>query len=172
MKVKSKARHIHISPRKCRKVTDLVRGKDANQAEVQLKYLSKRSSDPILRLLNSAIASAEHNHNLDKDNLFISEIYVDEGPTLKRWMPRAFGRTYPIMKRTSHITLILDEKVKGKKKKTAVKTGKKIKEKKVENKKEEKAKTGKEKFRKDNIAKDKTKTDKGMLKKIFRRKSV
>lgn len=119
MKVFARLKHIRISPKKIRLVTDLVRNMDASKAEVQLKFLNKRAAKPVLKVLSSAIANASHNFEIEKDNLFISEIQVNEGPTIKRWRARAMGRAAPIMKRTSHIILILETKkgIKAKKKK-------------------------------------------------------
>jgi len=110
MLFKAKLGHLRISPRKVRLVTDLIKGLPVKQAEIQLKFLTKRSVEPILKLLNSAVANAKNNNDISKDNLFISNIIVDVGPTLKRWRPRAMGRASSIMKRTSHITLILSQK--------------------------------------------------------------
>ncbi len=109
-----------MSPRKVRLVADLVRGMDAKKAETQLKFLTKRAARPFLKLLNSAVANASHNFDVEKDNLFISEIQVNEGPTLKRWRARAMGRAAPIMKRTSHINLVLETKKEVKKKKKKI----------------------------------------------------
>ena len=89
------ARYVRISPRKVKIVIDLIRGKSANEA---------------LAILKSAIANAENNLDLNKDDLYVAEIYADQGPTLKRVMPRARGMAFQIRKRTSHITVILDEK--------------------------------------------------------------
>jgi len=110
MKVTAKLNNLRISPRKVRLVVDVIRGLGVGDAKVQLNFLIKRSSKPILKLLNSALANAKHNFELDDTYLYISEIYVTEGPTLKRIMPRAMGRAFHIMKRTSHITMVLDEK--------------------------------------------------------------
>jgi large subunit ribosomal protein L22 len=114
MQVKASLNNLRISARKVRSVVDVIRGMDAVQAQARLKFVPKRSSDPILRLLNSALSNAKNNFNLDEKNLFISKITVDSGSSLKRWMPRAMGRATPILKRTSHINLVLDEKVPGK----------------------------------------------------------
>ncbi|MBU1177219.1 MAG: 50S ribosomal protein L22 [Patescibacteria group bacterium] len=109
MLFKAKLNHLRISPRKVRLVTDLIRGLPVKQAEIQLKFLTKRSSIPILKLLNSAVANAKNNGSISKDNLFVSDVRVDVGPTLKRWRARAMGRASAIMKRTSHITLTLNQ---------------------------------------------------------------
>ena len=105
--VKAKLKYLRISPRKVRLVVDLIRGLKVVEAEKQLRFLNKRAARPILKLLKSAIANAGKN-NLTKENLRIVNILVDAGPSLKRWMPRAMGRATPIMKRTSHITMILE----------------------------------------------------------------
>ena len=132
MPVIAKLNYLRISPRKIRLVTDLIKGLDVTEAKHQLRFLTKRAAQPLAKLLDSATANAQHNFNLDKNNLYIAKILVNQGPTLKRWMPRAFGRATPIAKRTSHITLVLEEKAKlpesEKKKK---KVTKKIKEKKI-----------------------------------------
>ena len=110
MQIKASLNNLRTSPRKVRLVTNLIKGLDVSNAQGQLRFLNKRVSAPILKLLNSATANAKHNFDIEKNNLFISSILVGEGPTLKRWLPRAFGRATPIMKRTSHITLVLGEK--------------------------------------------------------------
>jgi large subunit ribosomal protein L22 len=109
MEIKATAKFIKISPRKVRLVASLVRGVKTSTADNQLKFLNKKATLPIRKLLLSAVANAVNNFDLDKDNLFVKEISVNEGPTLKRWMPRARGRATAIMKRTSHIDLILGE---------------------------------------------------------------
>jgi len=98
-------------------VADIIRGKDAKEAEVQLKFLARRAAEPLLKLLDSAVANASHNFGIEKDNLYISELQINEGPSLKRWMPRAMGRSAQIMKRTSHIILVLEtrKEIKAKK---------------------------------------------------------
>jgi len=108
--ITAKLRHLRISPRKVRLVVDLIRGMDATEAEKQLKFLPQRAARPVLKLLNSAVANALNNFKAIKENLFITKIAVDPGPTLKRWLPRAMGRATPIMKRTSHITIVLESK--------------------------------------------------------------
>ncbi len=114
MQVKAQLNNLRISPRKVRLVTDLIRGLDVVKAKSQLQFLIKRSSKPILKLLNSAIANAKHNFKLsDESNLYISEIIVNGGKMLKRTMPRAMGRAYQIKKRTSKILMVLDERVKS-----------------------------------------------------------
>jgi len=108
--ITAKLKHLRISPRKVRLVADLIRGLDVMAAESQLKFLTKRSAAPVLKLLSSAIANALKNYGLAKENLYVSDIKVDSGPSLKRWRARAMGRAAAILKRTSHITITLKEK--------------------------------------------------------------
>lgn len=110
MEVKASARYVRIAPRKVRVVIDLVRGKSVNEALALLKFVPKRASEPIAKVIASAAANAEHNYNLNKDNLVISQAFVDQGPTLKRYHPRQRGQAFPILKRTSHITVMVKEK--------------------------------------------------------------
>ncbi|MBO8158044.1 50S ribosomal protein L22 [Thermosyntropha sp.] len=110
MEARAVARYLRISPFKARQVADLIRGKDVHEAMGILKYTNKRSAPMIQKVLKSAIANAEHNYDMDSDDLYISEIYVDEGPTIKRMRPRAYGRADLRRHRTSHITVVLREK--------------------------------------------------------------
>lgn len=125
--VKASARFVRITPRKVRLVIDQLRGLDADKAIDNLQFVHKAATRPVAKLLNSAIANAENNFQIDKKDLFVKKIVADDGPTLKRYQPRAFGRSTVIRKRTSHINLILGVK-EGAKLKTAPK--------KVENKEE------------------------------------
>ncbi len=109
MQVKAKAKYIRMSPTKIRLVADLVRGLETNKALSQLAYSKKWAAKPVEKLVNSAVANAVNNFELDKNNLYIREIKVNEGPVIKRWMPKAFGRAGQILKRTSHIDLVLAE---------------------------------------------------------------
>jgi large subunit ribosomal protein L22 len=102
------ARHVHVSPRKARRVVDLIRGLPAAEALAVLKFAPQSASEPVGKVLASAMANAEHNERLDAENLWVREAYVDEGPTLKRFRPRAQGRAYRIRKRTSHITVVVE----------------------------------------------------------------
>ncbi len=111
MQTTAKAKSIKISPKKVRLVADLIRGLDVEEAGIQLKFIKKASVLPLAKLIKSAISNAEENYKLQKNNLFIKEIRVDEGITTKRWQPRAMGRATPINKRSSNITLILDERI-------------------------------------------------------------
>ncbi len=110
-----------MSPRKVRLVTNLIKGMGAPQAQAQLSFLVKKPAPLILKLLKSGVSSAVNNFNLLSENLRVYNIFVDEGRTLKRFRPRAFGRAGAIHKKTSHITLVLEEKAPGVKK-----AGKKI----------------------------------------------
>ena len=104
------AKHIRISAYKVRPVLNLIRGKDYKMAVAYLENIQKSASEPIKKVLMSAAANAEHNLGMNKDNLFVAECYADEGPALKRMRPRAQGRAFRILKRTSHITVVLDAK--------------------------------------------------------------
>jgi large subunit ribosomal protein L22 len=110
VEVQAKARFLRVSPRKARLSADLVRGKKVQQALTDLGFSQKGSSRIITKLLKSALASADQLGSIDLDGLFIKRIQVDEGPTMKRFRPRAMGRATKIRKRTSHITVVLDEK--------------------------------------------------------------
>jgi large subunit ribosomal protein L22 len=103
----AQARYVRMSPQKVRRVIDLVRGMPADEAVAMLKFAPQAASEPVAKVVASAIANAENNKNLDRRTLVISEAYVDEGPTLKRFRPRAQGRAYRIRKRTSHITVVV-----------------------------------------------------------------
>ncbi|KPJ85251.1 hypothetical protein AMJ57_03800 [Parcubacteria bacterium SG8_24] len=113
MEVTAKARFIRMSPRKVRLVADLVRGLDVAKAEAQLKFVRKAAARPVLKVILSAKANAEHNHKMRPEGLFVKRIMVDGGPVLHRWRARAFGRAAPIRKRMSHITVVLDERSVG-----------------------------------------------------------
>jgi len=107
---KAVASYIRIPARKVRLVVDLIRGKKVGEAVAILRH-TPRSASPVLeKLLNSAVANAEHNYQLDVNKLVITEAYVNEGPTLKRYQPRSQGRAFSIFKRSSHITLVVSEK--------------------------------------------------------------
>jgi large subunit ribosomal protein L22 len=108
-KVVAKLNYLRIAPRKVRLVADLIRGKKVEVAKNILSFTKKKAAEPLLKLLNSALANARNNFSLDPGNLFISKILVNEGPKEKRYMPRARGRATPIEKKTSHIFLELSE---------------------------------------------------------------
>jgi large subunit ribosomal protein L22 len=101
----ARATHVRVTPMKARRVIDLIRDLPASEALAVLKFAPQAASEPVAKVLASAIANAEHNKHLDPDTLIVSRAYVDEGPTLKRFQPRAQGRAYRIRKRTSHITI-------------------------------------------------------------------
>ncbi|PTM54680.1 50S ribosomal protein L22 [Desmospora activa] len=107
---KAVVRHVRIAPRKARLVIDLIRGKSAAEALAILKFTPRAASPIIEKVLQSAIANAEHNYNLNPENLVVSKAVVDEGATIKRFRPRAQGRASRINKRTSHITVVVSEK--------------------------------------------------------------
>ena len=109
MEVKAKVKFIRMSPTKIRLVANLIKKLPATKALDQLQFINKRAAGPVVKLIKSALANAEHNFELAKDNLFIKEITVNQGPTLKRWMPRAHGRATPIRKQFSHVNLVLAE---------------------------------------------------------------
>jgi large subunit ribosomal protein L22 len=107
MNARAQAKHVRQSPYKVRRVLDLVRGLPVDEALVVLEFTNRKSAPTIKKVLDSAVANAEHNLALDADELFVAEAYADEGPTLKRWRPRARGRATKIRKRTSHITIVV-----------------------------------------------------------------
>ena len=110
MESRAQAKMVRISSRKVKLVIDLVRGKTVGEAFAILALTPKAASLPVSKLIRSAVANAEHNYNMDVEKLFVKEIYVGEGPTLKRIRPRAQGRATQILKRTSHITAVVAEK--------------------------------------------------------------
>ena len=174
MSVTAKLNYLRIAPRKVRLVADLIRGKKVEEAQTILNFTVKKASLPLLKLLNQAIANAKNNFQLDPANLFIAKITVDEGPKYKRWMARARGQASEIQKKTSHITLILDEIVKKPKKVKKAKPSRVIKEEKEESKaekplKESKLPTGQTKFKPEKEI-VRPKIEKG-IKRIFRRKA-
>lgn len=109
MEARAKLSYARISSRKVKIVIDMIRNKPVDVAMGILKNTPKAASELLVKLLASAVANAENNHNMDKNNLYIAEIYANQGPTLKRVRPRAQGRAFRIRKRTSHITIVLKE---------------------------------------------------------------
>ncbi len=188
MKVIASLKNLRTSPRKVRLVTDSIVGMNASAALVQLQHVVKKTSEPMEKLLNSALANAENNFGLDKDNMFVSSILVGEGAKLKRWLPRAHGRATLLLKRTSHIKLELEERIEGKNKRSKEELEKEkaereaartklMKEQMAEFEKEE-GKTEEAAVEKSVIAKTSKKKDTakkgqddGFLKKVFQRKS-
>lgn len=110
MEAMAHSRYVRISPRKVGIVCDLIRGKDTKTATAILMNTPKAASEILLKLLKSAVANAENNHQMDADNLLISKVYANAGPIMKRIQPRAQGRAFRIFKRSSHITIALTEK--------------------------------------------------------------
>lgn len=106
----ARARHVGMAPMKVRRVVDLIRGLPAVEAHSLLRFTPQAASEPVAKVIAAAMANAEHNGRLDRDTLWISEAYVDEGPTLKRFRPRAQGRAYRVRKRTSHITVVVESR--------------------------------------------------------------
>lgn len=111
MEVKSVAKTVRVTPRKARLVLDEIRGMDVDQAAAVLQYTPNAASEVIAKVLKSAVANATNNHQLEEEKLYISACYADEGVTMKRFRPRAKGSAAPIMKRTSHITVVVSERV-------------------------------------------------------------
>jgi large subunit ribosomal protein L22 len=109
MEARAKARYVRVTPRKARRVVDLIRGLPAEQAQAVLSFAPQSASQAIGKVLNSAIANAEYTGQVRSSGLVVSRAWVDEGPTLKRFRPRAQGRSYRIDKRTSHITVIVSD---------------------------------------------------------------
>jgi len=164
MEVRAYLRYLNIAPRKTRLVANLVKGMEVEKAKAQLLFCKKRAAKPILKLINSALANARNNLGID-GTFFIKEIRVDQGPMLKRWMPRAFGRATMIQRKTSHVTLVLE-----------VKEPRKIERKKEEKKEEVKEMKKEERKEVPEIEIEKSKKPKILkslpsVKKIFRRKS-
>ncbi len=184
MEITAKLNHLRMSPRKVRLVVDVVRKMPVVEALDQLKFMNKRAAEPIGKLVSSAIANAENTYSLEKDNLYIKEIKVDEAATLKRWMPRAHGRATTIRKRGSHIFLMLAEiKESGKKAKKVVKAEAPVKLDQLADNKKAKAEKKEDKEAAKNISDEKVreageiknvktdKSSKGFTSKVFRRKA-
>ncbi|AAM25430.1 MAG: 50S ribosomal protein L22 [Caldanaerobacter subterraneus] len=110
MEARAIARYVRISPRKARLVLNLIRGKHVDEALAILKFTPKKASKIVEKVLKSAIANAENNHNMNRDNLYVAKAVADEGPTMKRVLPRAMGRADIMRRRTSHITIVVKEK--------------------------------------------------------------
>jgi large subunit ribosomal protein L22 len=108
MESRASARFVRVTPMKARRVVNLIRGLSAREAQAVLRFADQAASEPVGKVLKSAMANAQNNQNVDPSTLYVAEAFVDEGPTMKRIRPRAQGRAYAIMKRTSHITLILE----------------------------------------------------------------
>ncbi len=168
MEVKAKLSYLRIAPRKVRLVTDLIRGKKVEKAQNILNFTTKKAAQPVLKLLNSALASAINNFQMQESNMYISKVLVNEGPKLKRWRARARGRAFPIQKKTSHVIIVLQETEKAfPMKKKKVKKVKKV----ITPIKETKKKIQEEKPKfKPELEIKKPKSQRG-ISKFFRRKS-
>jgi len=110
METKAVAKHVRISPQKARLVVDLIRGKKAEDADTMLGFTHKKAAYIVRKVLKSAIANAAQNPNIDENVLYVKAVFVDQGPSLKRWRARAQGRAASIKKRSSHITVVLGER--------------------------------------------------------------
>jgi len=109
METRAAVKYIRVSPRKIRLVMDQVRGRKVEEALNILSFAPQKGARILMKLINSAVANAEQNSDVDVDSLYVKRLYADEGPTMKRWRPRAQGRATRINKRTSHLTIIVDE---------------------------------------------------------------
>ncbi len=172
MEIKAKVKNLRMSPRKTRLVVDLIRKMPISKALDQLRFINKKPAMAVIKLIKTALADAEHNFNLDKNNLKIKEIKVDEGVTMKRWMPKAFGRATVIRKRTCQISLILSEIVdSGKKESRKVKAEEPVKLDEMTKQDEKKKDTKKIKKNQTKPETDDKGTGKGFASKVFHRKS-
>jgi large subunit ribosomal protein L22 len=186
MKVSAKLKNLRIAPRKVRLTSGLIKGMDAMEALDQLETLIKKSNPYMKKLLESAISNGENNFGLDKKNLFVFDVVVNAGSALKRWMPKAYGRAGQILKRTSKVEIILEERIEGKGRKSKEEMEKEKQTRIEEKKKAEKAASKdleeKEKKEEKTDTKNKTAESKelskkvekkgGITSKIFRRKSM
>lgn len=190
MKVTASLNNLRTSPRKVRLVANSIVGMDTKAAIIHLQHTVKKTSEPVEKLLKSAISNAENNFGIDKDNLYVQSVLVGEGARLKRWLPRAHGRATLLLKRTSHIDLILEERVEGKNRKSKEEMEKEMKKREEARKKmiEDHEKAMKEESEKEEGAVEKAPAvkkapkkatakkaaaapDNGFLKKVFQRKS-
>ena len=110
MEARAIVRNVRMTPRKIKLICDLIRGKDAGEAMAIIMNTPKAASEPMAKLLKSAVANAENNHGMDPEKLYVSETFANPGPIIKRIMPRAQGRAYRINKRTSHVTIVVAER--------------------------------------------------------------
>ncbi len=110
MEAKAIAKYVRVSPRKMRFVCDMVRGRSVDEALSILKFTPNKGAKILEKVVKSAAANAENNFDMNKDNLYVSEVYSNQGPTLKRWRPRSKGRAFKILKRTSHIGVVVKER--------------------------------------------------------------
>ena len=110
MEAKAIAKYVRISPRKLKPVTDLVRGKNVSEALAILKFTPHKGAVILEKVIDSAVANAENNHDMNKDKLFVAEVYANQGPTMKRWRAGSMGRASTILKRSSHVGVVLKER--------------------------------------------------------------
>jgi large subunit ribosomal protein L22 len=110
MEARAQARFVRVTPLKARRVVDVIRGMKADEAAALLRFAPQAAAEPVRKVLESAMANAENNVGLAPDTLYVAEAYVDVGPTMKRFRPRAQGRAYRVAKRTSHITVVVEER--------------------------------------------------------------
>lgn len=189
MQVSAKLNNLRISSRKSSLVANLIKGLDAEDALSQLEITLKGSSSHFKKLLQSAIANGRNNFGIDPDNMYVLDVIVGAGPSLKRWMPKAYGRAGRILKRTSNITLIIEERVEGKGRKTKEQMEKERKERADEKRKMEQARVKEKEEEKEKIKKPdkdishgpleakvekikKEETKRSWASRIFRRKSM
>ncbi len=173
MQVSAKLNNLKIAPRKVRLVAHVIKGMSADTALTELSKQVKRSSEPMSKLLRSAIANAEHNFGLDSSNLFVSSVLVGDGKRLKRWQPRAFGRANQILHRLSNITLVVEERIEGLNRKET-RTTEVVAKKKAEPKevKATSVKDEKKETKKDVAVKQEMKERKNAVKRVYQRKSI
>jgi large subunit ribosomal protein L22 len=186
MEIKAKGRYLKISPKKMRLVVDLIRGMEAEKALNYLNFIPQKAALLIAKVLKSCIANAENNFDLKKDNLLIKKIFVNEGTVLKRWQPKAFGRATPIKKKNCHLEIVLEEKNPSSKKATKPLKEKKASEKIIQTennnqgkeeinipiKETQRTQETIEKKQKIDKVKARAKGTKGILTRVFRRKSI
>ncbi|BEP30122.1 50S ribosomal protein L22 [Helicovermis profundi] len=110
MQAKAVAKHVRISPRKVKAIANLVRGKSAKEARAILQFTPRKGARLMLKVLDSAVANAENNHNMNVEDLYISEVYANQGPTMKRFTAGSMGRANPMLRRTSHIGVAVSER--------------------------------------------------------------
>ncbi len=171
--IKAQLRYLRIAPRKTRLMADVIRGLGVNEAEARLLLAAKRSSEPLLKLLRSAIANAKNNFKIDPAKLYVKAVSVDQGPKLSRWMPRARGSVSKIEKKTSHVNLVLG--VSEEKKNWRFKIESPAAEKKMKAARKQKAEKEKPGFEEEGHSHSenyKKRGASGIFRKIFQRKSV
>lgn len=170
----AKLNYLRIAPRKVRLVANVIKGMSVNDAEAQLLLNPKRASESVLKLLRSAIANAK-NQKMASEKMFVKEIMVNQGPMLKRWMPRAQGRATPIQKKGSHITIVLAESEKIKEPKFKIAKTERVKKSQLEKMKKEEERYAHEHEHPHEDASQKEtkkKSEPGIIKRIFRRKAI